>query len=128
MRMGVAFMSSAALIMLVFRRPLIGLFTTSEEVVSIGAEVMIFVAILQPFDAMSMTAIGSLRGAGDTLFAFWIMTVAAWLAFVPATFLIVKVLAAAPAFAWIAAVLFMILLAAITFTRLKSRGWESKRV
>jgi len=128
MRMGVAFMSFAALIMLLFRYPLIGLFTTSDEVVAVGAGMMIFVAILQPFDAMSMTAIGSLRGAGDTVFAFWIMTGAAWLVFVPSTFLIVKVLHAAPAFAWLGAILFMILLASITFARLRSRAWESKRV
>jgi Na+-driven multidrug efflux pump len=128
MRMGVGFMSLMGVIMIAFRGTLLGLFTADPEVIGLGSAILVWVGIMQPFDAMSMTAIGSLRGAGDTVFAFWAMTGVAWLVFLPATYLIAFVWSAGAPAAWIGGLFYVILLAALTVSRLQSRAWESKRV
>lgn len=51
---------------LVFRRELIGVFTTDELVLQQGAILMIFAACYELFDGMYIVYYGALRGAGDT--------------------------------------------------------------
>jgi len=128
MRMGVAFMSLMGVLMLIFRGTLISLFNPDPEVVRVGSQVLVWVAVAQPFDAMAMTALGALRGAGDTVFAFWVLVVVAWVVFVPLTYLIAFPLGGGPAAAWIGALVFLMILAGVTVVRLRGRNWEKKRV
>ena len=48
--------------------------------------------------------------------------------FLPATYLIAFVWSAGAPAAWIGGLFYVILLAALTVSRLQSRAWESKRV
>jgi MATE family multidrug resistance protein len=50
-----------------FSRPLLSIFTSDPHVQDIGQTLMYFVAAYQIFDAMFVTYVGALRGAGDTL-------------------------------------------------------------
>jgi MATE family multidrug resistance protein len=61
------YMLSCGLLLFLFRRQLIGLFTTDAKVLEIGQKLLIFAAVYQLFDAMYIIYNGALRGAGDTL-------------------------------------------------------------
>lgn len=47
-------------------RALIGVFSSSEEVIAIGTSIMVLAAVFQFFDAMGVVYSAALRGAGDT--------------------------------------------------------------
>jgi MATE family multidrug resistance protein len=61
-----AYMGLIGLLLFAFRAPLMWWFTSDAAVAAIGVGIMGWVAIYQIFDAMSITFISSLRGAGDT--------------------------------------------------------------
>ncbi len=58
-----------------FRRFLVGLYNKDAELLALGSYIMIFVAILQPFQANQFILGGSLRGAGDTRFTAMVMLI-----------------------------------------------------
>ncbi len=58
---------------------LIGWFNADPKVVEVGAGVMICAAVFQLFDALGITYISALRGAGDTVAPAIAMTVSHWL-------------------------------------------------
>lgn len=71
-----AYMGLCALLFVLFREPLIRLFAEGdpkltadaiEEVVRVGAMVMIAAAVFQVFDAIAIVLSAALRGAGDTV-------------------------------------------------------------
>jgi len=55
------------------------LYSTEEAVMTLAAELMILVAIYQPFDDVQGTAIGALRGYKDTRTPFFVAVGAYWL-------------------------------------------------
>jgi len=61
-------MTGLAVIMVLFRGPIIGLFTQDAEVVAACRTAILWVAAFQFFDAMNVTYADALQGAGDT---FW---------------------------------------------------------
>jgi len=64
--LGMVFMVITAVIFLVAPRALIGLFTTEESVVALGASLLFVAAVFQLFDGLQGVATGVLRGLGDT--------------------------------------------------------------
>jgi MATE family multidrug resistance protein len=66
--------SAIALFFFFFRYNILGVFTSSEEIMNIGAGIMILVALFQLFDALFIIYSHALRGAGDT---FWQASVTA---------------------------------------------------
>jgi Na+-driven multidrug efflux pump len=56
-----------------FRRPLVGLFSSDPTVLLMAADVMIVVAMIQPFQTTAVVISGCLRGAGDTRYVALIM-------------------------------------------------------
>lgn len=61
------YMLTCGVAFLLFRRPLIGLFTDDPDILATGATLMIFAAVYQFFDSMYIIYNGALRGGGDTL-------------------------------------------------------------
>ena len=69
-----------AALILVFGRDLIASwYSTEAAVVALAAQLMIFVAIYQPFDDLQATAMGVLRGFKDTRRPFLIAVMSYWL-------------------------------------------------
>jgi MATE family multidrug resistance protein len=62
----IAYMGTIGLVMLIGRGHLIALLSDDPEVIRIGGYLLIFCAIFQIFDAMNITFMCALRGAGDT--------------------------------------------------------------
>ncbi len=56
------------ILMFLFRKPLVLLFSDDPEILILGAGVMIFAALIQPFQSSFQIYAGALRGAGDSLF------------------------------------------------------------
>ena len=54
---------------------LVGLYNKDEELLALGSYIMIYVAVLQPFQANQFILGGSLRGAGDTRFTAMVMLI-----------------------------------------------------
>ncbi|MGP1347677.1 MAG: MATE family efflux transporter [Phycisphaerales bacterium] len=91
LKMAMAYMGVCALAMVLFRHELVGVFAhlmnkeqTPEldahvrEVIRIGGGVLIVAAAFQLFDALAITLVGALRGAGDTVWPGIVTAVLSW--------------------------------------------------
>jgi multidrug resistance protein, MATE family len=63
-------------------------FTTSEEVASLSAELLLFAAFFQLFDGVQVTALGILRGMDDVRFPTYITFIGYWLIAIPLAWLL----------------------------------------
>ena len=65
-RINAVFMVTAGVLFFIFRHPLIGIFTNDPDVTEFAAGAIIFITLAQWFDAMGITYLHALQGAGDT--------------------------------------------------------------
>jgi MATE family multidrug resistance protein len=79
----VLFAAMAALVLVVARGAIAGLFTADVAVATLAAELMLFVAIYQFFDDAQAAAIGTLRGYKDTRLPMLVTLVVYWGLMVP---------------------------------------------
>lgn len=128
MVMGVVFMGILGLIFAVFRHPILSLFSSDPQVVSLGAWLLLIAAGFQIFDALGITTSGVLRGAGDTRYPLYAHLTAAWAVFIPLIFLFGHVLGWGAIGAWIASLVFVILLSMLMLARYLGGKWTRMRV
>lgn len=62
-----AYMMVMGFLFYVFREDIMSLFSSDPEVIRIGVQCMVFVSFFQIFDALNVTYINALHGAGDTM-------------------------------------------------------------
>ena len=133
MRIALIYMGVCALAFFTFREPLVRLFVddgtpaeTVDELVRIGAIVMIAAAVFQVFDAMAIVMSGALRGAGDTVWPGVATIVLSWGCIVGLGHLFLEVApgmgAAGP---WTGAAAFIILLGTVLTARFLSGKWKT---
>lgn len=72
----------------VWRQPLVGLFTGDHAVASLAAQLVIFVALFQIFDSLLLSAMGVLRGAGQTRWPMLAVLLVNWGLFIPGAALV----------------------------------------
>ncbi len=77
------FMSLAAVAFIAFPRFFISLWEASPRAVSVGVTLFIAAAVFQLFDGLQVTAIGALRGLGDTRSALYWNFIGYWLIALP---------------------------------------------
>jgi multidrug resistance protein, MATE family len=65
-RVGSAFMVAIGMSLLVFREPLLRVFTDDVRLIAVGIQLLAVAAAFQLFDGIQAVATGVLRGAGDT--------------------------------------------------------------
>ncbi len=82
LKLNMLYMGAVGLLFFAFRHPLVTLFNQEPAVVAAGGFVLIWAAIFQVFDAMGITFMNALRGAGDTRWPAILMAVACWGVFV----------------------------------------------
>jgi MATE family multidrug resistance protein len=80
---GVAFMSLAATVFLLFPEPLIRVFSSDPEVIGIGVTLLAVAAAFQLFDGSQVVTTGALRGVGDTRSPFVVNVIGHWLIGLP---------------------------------------------
>ncbi|MBX3402696.1 MAG: MATE family efflux transporter [Phycisphaeraceae bacterium] len=131
--LNMAYMILCGVLMVVFREPAIDLFIdpstpddARDRLIAIGAQVMIAAAVFQLFDALGITFIGALRGAGDTIWPGVATLVLAWtLLFGLGTWMVHHRPDLGSLGPWIAAAAYIILLGiAVTF-RFVSGTWKT---
>jgi MATE family multidrug resistance protein len=78
--MGAAFMSVAAVVLVLAPRLIVRVFTPDERVMQIGVKLLLVAAAFQLFDGLQTVATGALRGTGETripmfssLIAYWVI-------------------------------------------------------
>ena len=76
--MGVIIMGAAGLLMFLFAPQMFALLTPVEEVRALGASVLRIEAFAEPLFAVSIVAVGAMRGAGDTLVPSILNLVSMW--------------------------------------------------
>lgn len=124
-RMSMGALVTLGLIFLVLRYPLADIFSDDPVVIQIAANLFIFVAVYQVFDAMGITLSGALRGAGDTRFPMFIMLGCIWLVMVPLVYVFGEVLEFGLYGAWTAGSLAIVLMGLCYFARFKTGKWKT---
>jgi len=77
-----------SLVVIIFRKPLMGLFTTDAAVMNIGAEYLVIVSSFYIFFSTMFVIGGVMRGAGDTLIPMLITLFALWIIRIPAAWIL----------------------------------------
>jgi MATE family multidrug resistance protein len=139
--MSMAYMGACAVAMIAFREPLIGLFAKQmavdgvmdasyiQEVISIGGKVLIVAATFQLFDAMAITLVGALRGAGDTVWPGVVTAVFSWIWILGGGYVAMRYFGQLGSLGpWIGAAMFIITLSLALAWRWRSGKWKNIRV
>lgn len=101
------------------------IFSKDPEVILLGWKLLVLAAIFQAFDAVNITCLGALRGAGDTRWVMWAMFVGAYTFFLPLALTMAFPLNGGAFGAWISATIYIILLSGVLFLRFKSERWRN---
>jgi MATE family multidrug resistance protein len=83
-----AFMSVAAIAFVAFPRSFLSLWEASPRAITIGVSLFVAAAVFQLFDGVQVTAIGALRGLGDTRSALYWNFIGYWLIALPIGYLL----------------------------------------
>ncbi|MEK4520392.1 MATE family efflux transporter [Psychrobacillus sp. FSL W7-1457] len=121
-----AFVFTLAMVAVVitFRHPLMSLFTDNEEIIKIGASVLVLSIILETGRTLNIVIINSLRAAGDATFPVIMGALSMVMMSVPLGYLFVFVLDMGLPGIWLAIAADEWLRGIIMFFRWKSRKWE----
>lgn len=77
-----------SIVVILFRRPLIGLFSQEAEVIAIGASYLLIVSLFYPLFSAMFTVNGVMRGAGDTLIPMFITLFSLWIVRIPISYVL----------------------------------------
>ena len=124
-RMSMGALVSLGLIFFILRYIIADGFSDDPAVIQIAANLFIFVAVYQVFDAMGVTLSGALRGAGDTRFPMFIMLGCIWLVMVPLVYILGDVCGFGLYGAWSAGSLAIILMGLCYYARFKTGKWKT---
>jgi len=129
MRMTGTFMGAVGLLFVLAGGPLIRLFNTDPDVVAAGRLVLIGAAVFQVFDAMSITYMNALRGAGDTRWPAMVVFVCCWGIFVGGGVLVSRFLPGLGVLGpWGMCAVYIVLLGLALRWRWKRGRWRSIRL
>ena len=111
-------------LVMIFRYPLLKLFTDNPEVIEIGATVLLLSIVLETGRTMNIVIINSLRAAGDTKFPVIIGAFSMVAMSLPLGYLLVFQLNLGLVGIWLAIAVNEWVRATIMYFRWKSRKWE----
>ncbi|MBR4692637.1 MAG: MATE family efflux transporter [Oscillospiraceae bacterium] len=112
------------LLFFLFRRTLVGFYNKDAELLALGSYIMIYVAVLQPFQANQFILGGSLRGAGDTRFTAIVMLITIVGIRTALAYLLVTLLHMELTGAWIAVAADQIARSLIIMARYNTGKWK----
>ncbi len=121
-------MGACGLLFWIFRHEMARFFakgSEADEIVRIGAQIMICAAIFQISDAVGIVYIGALRGAGDTKWPMFITLMLSWVIIVGGGIAAVKLAPQLTSLGpWIAASIYVIVMGAAVAWRFESGAWR----
>jgi MATE family multidrug resistance protein len=107
---------------------LMRVFSDEVSVIAAGVTILQLVAFYQIFDAAGIVLAGALNGAGDTTFTMIVRSLLAWLFFIPLVWLLIFPLDTGVTGAWIAALVYLLVLTTIYIFRFRSGRWKTIQV
>ena len=119
---------SACTIGLIFRNPLMDVFTNDKEVILLGASILFVDWFLELGRTTNIVVIACLRGAGDVYFPTICAIVSMWLVSVLGAYIFAVVLGMGIFGLWIALALDEILRGVLMVFRFKSGRWRTKSI
>jgi len=129
------YISVLILLFLFVPQPLLDLFRPRDispegfaVIKGMGVVVLRFVAAYLLLDGLYMISTAVLKGAGDTKFIMWSIGLLSFFGMVMPLYVGMEVFGLGLNFAWTCMVLFLFLLASITFGRFRRGKWKSMRV
>jgi MATE family multidrug resistance protein len=136
LKLAVGYMGFCALMFVLFRHELIGLFVNpdtpmeqKEAILRLGGQVMIAAAVFQVFDAVAIVMSAALRGAGDTVWPGVATIILSWVSIVGlGHFLMWTVPGLGSIGPWIGASGYIVLLGVVLLIRFMSGRWRSIRL
>jgi putative MATE family efflux protein len=123
-RFAVMLMAGMGMVFFFFPYLLLRLFTSDLEVIRLGTQFLIIVAILQVPLAITMVLSGSLKGAGDTRYLLFTTIVGSWLVRVPLAYLFSVVLGLSLPFVWSIMVVDWVVRMVLLLIRYRSNRWH----
>ncbi len=121
----VLFMGSMGLIFIFFPRQILVLFTSEPSVIEIGSIPLRILGFVQFIDAVGMTLMGALRGAGDTAYVAYADTLLNWFVFLPITWFLGVFMKMGVNGAWSAFIVYLVAFAAVLGRRFVRGKWKS---
>ncbi len=137
LKFAVGYMGVCALCFVVFREPMLAMFSgggrfTPEqeaEFIRVGSWVLVVAAAFQVFDAVAITLTGALRGAGDTVVPGIVTLVLSWSFIIGGGWLMVTFVPQLGSIgAWMSGAAFIILLAIFMLMRFLAGSWQTMSV
>ena len=119
---------TACTIGLIFRNPLMDVFTNDKEVILLGASILFVDWFLELGRTTNIVVIACLRGAGDVYFPTICAIVSMWLVSVLGAYIFAVVLGMGIFGLWIALALDEILRGVLMVFRFKSGRWRTKSI
>lgn len=112
------------LVVIVFRAPLMGIFTDDQEIISLATKVLVLSLLLETGRTLNIVFINSLRASGDAKFPVWMGMLSMVLMSLPLGYFLVFVLDLGLVGIWLAIAADEWNRGIIMFFRWKSRKWE----
>ncbi|MBX7257383.1 MAG: MATE family efflux transporter [Candidatus Hydrogenedentes bacterium] len=129
MRLAIVYMSIMGLTFALFGHHILrDVFKLDPEIVAIGHTLLLLAAIFQGFDAVNITVMGALRGAGDTRWMAIVMGICAYAVFLPAAVVLAFPLKLEAVGAWIGATIYIIGLSGLLFRRWHGERWRNIKI
>ncbi len=120
-----AYMGAIGLVLWLARYPLMGLFSSDPEVIRVGAGVLVWAAVFQVFDALGMTYMNALRGAGDTRWPAVAVALHCWVIFIMGGYLVSRYVPSLGYHGpWMMCTAYIILLGLVLRWRFVSGAWR----
>jgi Na+-driven multidrug efflux pump len=104
-------------------QPLLKIFTSEMDLITLGIPVMAFLAINQPMLNYTIAMSGALRGAGDTKIVMRLTAIRLWSVFLPGTYIAIVHLNSGVAGLWYAEILSFVIFSTILYKRFNSKAW-----
>lgn len=134
MRVNMAYMGLCALLFVVFRHDLVRFLLNdasvdAAEVVRIGGVVMLLAAVFQVFDAIGITMVGALRGAGDTRWPGIVTVALSWGLIIGLGWALLRLMPGQRSLGpWIGASVYIIVFALVMLARFARGRWRLIRL
>lgn len=125
-KVAITYMAFLGLSYWIFPRYLAKFFLQDQVVINCTVKLMRIISIYQVFDACNIVFRGALNGAGDTKFTGITTILAAYLLFIPLTYLGAFVFKLGLIGAWLGPIVYLISLGMIFSLRFLSGRWEDK--
>jgi putative MATE family efflux protein len=115
-----------AIIVALFREPLLSLFTDDQEIVSLGSILLLLCLLLEPGRTFNLVVINSLRATGDANISLIMAFISMWGISVPLAYVLGIHLGFGLPGIWIAFIVDEWFRGITMYFRWKSRAWEKK--